>query len=185
LMDGTGVKPRDEARGSALLRGSAEAGDPAAMSAYALLCKTGARGVKRDMRACLAWLRKAADAGLPTAMYNLGVELRDLPAGAAAAALDLPARSDVEGEANRLFRAAADLGHISAMTNLGTRLLHGKGIAADPSAAVDLWRAAAARGNVTALRNLALCFEQGLGGLEVSQSRARSLRAKADKLESR
>ena len=59
--------------------------------------------------------------------------------------------------------AAAD-GDSKALTNLGTLLIRGQGIAKpDPDGATVLWEAAAARGEVTAMFNLGAMYEHGVG----------------------
>ena len=81
-----------------------------------------------------AWL-PLANNGLPIAMADLGVTLRD---------------SDPE-QARYWSERAAEAGDIAAMTNLGTLLKD-----SEPGRARRLWEQAAAAGEATAMHNLAL-----------------------------
>jgi TPR repeat protein len=153
---GRGWPARDATRGQALLQRGAAGGDPEAMLGWGMRLSTGGPGVGRDLPAAIAWLAQAAGAPhfVPAAQYNVGVLLRDHPG----LPLVLPAHgapSSQDAAVVAWFEAAAEQGHPAAMANLGVRVVHGLGVAADPARAARLWRAAAARGNATAARNLA------------------------------
>ena len=84
------------------LRVKARAGDPAAQYQIALLLEDG-EGVRRDRRAGLRWLTKAAEAGHAEAQYELagwydcGIGVKQCHRVAA-----------------RWYRAAAEQGHVAA-----------------------------------------------------------------------
>jgi serine/threonine-protein kinase len=67
-------------------------------------------------------------------------------------------------EAAYWYRLAAADGETKALTNLGTLLARGQGIAKpDPEAARLLWWAAAAQGEAIAMFNLGAMYERGIG----------------------
>ncbi|HML09917.1 MAG TPA: peptidoglycan-binding protein [Stellaceae bacterium] len=67
-------------------------------------------------------------------------------------------------EAIYWYGLAAAAGDGKALTNLGTLLIRGQGIAKpDADGATVLWQAAAARGEVTAMFNLGAMYEHGVG----------------------
>ncbi|MBV9015594.1 MAG: sel1 repeat family protein [Alphaproteobacteria bacterium] len=67
-------------------------------------------------------------------------------------------------EAVYWYRLAAADGEAKALTNLGTLIARGQGIAhADPEAARLLWWVAAAHGEAIAMFNLGAMYERGIG----------------------
>lgn len=134
-----------------------------------------------------AWTR-AAEAGDPDAMYNLGVLYesgrgveenfeqsvhwyeRALEAGVPDAAFNL-ANFHREGvgveqsyeRAIELYEIAAQDGHPGALNNLGGMLLNGMGVEADPETAAQLFYLAAQQGSVSGMVTLGTMFENGHG----------------------
>ncbi len=95
------------------------------------------RGIARDEKAGLEWLRKAAEAGhLPSyealsGFYNFGMHVaRDVP------------------EAERLLRIPAQQGLASSQSLLGMLLLRGAGVEARPEEGMEWLRKAAAAGDL-------------------------------------
>ncbi|RHW70937.1 Sel1 repeat [Trypanosoma brucei equiperdum] len=80
------------------------------------LCLRDGVGVPIDLSAALTWVERAADSGYAPAMYELGVMYED---GVEIGGKCLP--SDW-GEALRLYRGAAELGHTMAQLNVGKLL---------------------------------------------------------------
>jgi hypothetical protein len=68
-------------------------------------------------RFAVAWFTKGAEAGLPEAMFNLGVSLDE---GRGWAVPDYPAAAD-------WYRRAADAGSVQAAGNLSDMCLVGRG----------------------------------------------------------
>ena len=88
----------------------------------------------------------------PEAQFNLA-QLYDRGRGAAAD----------PSEAARLYRAAAEDGHLGAQVNLGRLYRDGRGVARDDSEAVRWYRRAADRGQPIAQFNLAQMYGSGDG----------------------
>jgi TPR repeat protein len=84
-------------------------------------------------------------------------------------------------EAIYWYGLAASDGDSKALTNLGTLLVRGLGVAKpDPSGAALLWWAAAARGEATAMFNLGALWEHGIGvATDLSRAKAWYQRAAA------
>jgi len=72
---------------------------------------------RKEFEQAVAWYTKGAEAGLPTAMFCLGV---CLDAGRGVAAPEYPAAAD-------WYRRAADAGHGAAANNLSNMYLVGRG----------------------------------------------------------
>lgn len=170
------------------LLGQAEAGDPQAEYALAVLYARG-QGVTQDYAAAASWFREAAIAGNVPAQYNLGVMYeRGLGLGKnmnealiwyhSAAAKDYPAAeynlalsyADGRGgpqdyvSAARWYLRAARQGVVAAMINFAILCENGEGTARSPVTAYAWYKAAAARGdNVAAQRadELAAQFSAG------------------------
>lgn len=149
---------------------------------------------------------KAADLGLPAAMYELaraydkgrGVG-RDLAtaaqwyrkaadAGHPGAMASLGTMHEFgEGvrldliEALRLYRIAAESGDPHAMTNLGYLYAEGKGVARDAVAARRWYGEAAEKGHARAMFNLALMHMRGTGGRPDLVEAVRLLKSAADR----
>jgi TPR repeat protein len=62
------------------------------------------------------------------------------------------------------IKSAAQLGDLTALTELGYRHFLGKGVARSISKAIDLWRQAASLGDPRSTFNLAVCLQDGIGG---------------------
>jgi uncharacterized protein len=149
----------------------------------------GPQSTEADLAAAATLYRRAAEAGLPSAMYGLGRSYdkgRGLTRNLAQAAQWYRAAADKghagamaslgtmyefgEGAAIdlagafRLYRQAAELGDSNAMTSLGYLYASGKGVAADPQEARRWYAMAAERGQTRAMFNLALLLMRGEGG---------------------
>jgi hypothetical protein len=129
----------------------AEAGSAVCQS-YAGHALVYGEGVTKDEAAGVAWLRRAADAGLAEAQLNLYCCYRDGVAGLRA---DDPA-------ALACLRAAAEGGCPDAQTILSHRLRAGDGMPADVAAAND-WLRRAAEGSATAQVELGSRLLHGRG----------------------
>lgn len=75
-------------------------------------------------------------------------------------------------QAARLFRKAADMGHVGAICNLGLMYRSGQGVAQDHVEAVRLYRKAADVGSAAAAYYLAISYKNG-EGVEKSREEAR------------
>ena len=120
---------------------------------------------------------KAADQGIATAQFNLGVVYangRGVPTGRHAAVA--------------WYRQAADQGHADAQYNLGSMYYKGAGLPQDFTQAVAWYRKAADQGNATAQYNLGVVYANGRGvpqdrhasGGVVSPSSGPGVRARTD-----
>lgn len=96
--------------------------------------------------------RKAAEAGLAVAQFNLGVAY-DQGVGVS---------QDYAAAAN-WYRQAADQGNAGAMFNLALLYYKGRGVPQDYVAAADWYRKAADQGDVDAQNNLASMYGIGRG----------------------
>jgi TPR repeat protein len=68
-----------------------------------------------------------------------------------------------DAEAARLYRTAAEHGHVGAQVNLGRMYRDGRGVGQDDAEAVRWYRKAADRGHPFAQFNLALMYQSGSG----------------------
>ena len=91
------------------------------------------------------WYRKAAERGVASAQFLLGMSYAD---GKGVA--------EDDAEAVRWYRKAAEQGLAEAQFNLGTAYASGEGIAEDDARAVKWYRKAAEQGDAMAQHNLAL-----------------------------
>jgi TPR repeat protein/peptidoglycan hydrolase-like protein with peptidoglycan-binding domain len=107
-------------------------------------------GVPRDQPSGVAWFQRAADAGSPTAAFNVGV-MYDR-----GFAVERNAERAVEW-----YRKAADAGVAAAQHNLALMLREGRGAAQDGPKAVELLRAAARQGMVASMFVLGDLYERG------------------------
>lgn len=96
--------------------------------------------------------RKAADLGLPAAMFALG---RAYDKG-------LGTGKDITTAA-AWYRKAADHGHAAAMASLGTLYEYGEGVGVDLGEAVRLYKAAADKGDANGLTSLGYLYAEGKG----------------------
>lgn len=126
---------------------AAEAGDPVAQFQLAM-----SRLREGDADIGVAYLRQAAENGLPQAQYRLG-KMYETGQGV---------RADIE-EARRWTERAANAGHRKAMHNLGILYAEGRGAAQDFETAAHWFEQAALIGATDSQYNLAVLYEQGLG----------------------
>lgn len=99
------------------------------------------------------WLQQASDSGNPDAAFQLA--LMSLEGWN-------ESPPDME-EAVRLFRAAANEGHVQAQNNLGSMYENGEGVAQDYQQARQWYEKAAAEGESYAVNNLGALYAKGLG----------------------
>jgi len=112
----------------------------------------GPQSTSADLVAAATLYRRAADDGLPSAMYALA-RCYDKGRGLARN-LTLAAQ---------WFRAAADKGHAGAMASLGTMSEFGEGAPLDLAAAFRLYRQAAELGDTHAMTSLGFLYAAGKG----------------------
>ncbi len=117
-------------------------------TAYAL-----GQGVPRDYPTAAYWYRRAADAGMLNAIFNLGV-LTDNGWGV----------ERNPAEAFRLYLAAAEGGHPDAQNAVGLAYAQGYGTEADAAQAASWFQAASTNGNPRGAFNLGQLYERGLSG---------------------
>ena len=160
----------------------------------------GPQSTAADLSAAVTLYRRAADGGLPAAMFALGRSYdkgRGLEPNLAQAAQWYRLAAD-QGHAGamaslgtmyefgegapldlagafRLYRQAADLGDANAMASLGYLYAAGKGVAANPVDARNWYTLAAGRGQTRAMFNLSLMLLRGEGGPADSTAAVRLL----------
>ena len=117
------------------LRARAESGDPWAQINLGAAYDHGLGGVERDPPRAVIWYRRAAEAGIPEAQFNL--------AHCLASGRGTP-RDDVEAFA--WMQRAAEQGLTDAEYLTGVMLAEGIGTARDPTRARDWLERAAAKG---------------------------------------
>ena len=116
------------------------------------------RSLGKATRAARDWLKKAAQLGLPRALHQLGVALRD--------GIDGFAKD--ESESFECFRKAALAGHAPSASWLGLSYLEGIGTAKNPQSALKWFRIAARAGDAEGQANLGYAYIQGLPGIPVN-----------------
>jgi hypothetical protein len=104
----------------------------------------------------------------PSAQYTLGVFYEEGDGIAKDSA-----------EAARLYRLAADLGHVKAQCNLGAFFTRGHGVTHDDTQAAKWFRLAAEQGDARAQFNLGTCYANGSGVDEDYAEAARLYRLSA------
>ena len=112
----------------------------------------GPQSTAADLSAAATLYRRAADAGLPAAMYALGRSYdkgRGLERNLSQAA--------------QWYRAAADKGHPGAMASLGTMYEFGEGAPLDLAGAFRLYRQGAELGDTNAMTSLGFLYAAGKG----------------------
>ncbi len=138
---------------------AAQQGDATAQWLLARCLQEGA-GVQKDAEAGLAWLRQAADSGLPVAQTDLG---------------DRYYRGQgVEedaSEAFRLYTAAAVQGFPEAYVDLGDCYCEGRGVAENQAEAARHYRMGAEAGWARGQDSLGHCYLKG-SGVEHDQPQA-------------
>ena len=143
---GLAVRP-DPAEAARWYRLAAEQNNREAAFAYGLALLKGT-GVKPDRTAAKTMLDKAANAGHPGALYNLGVM--------AVEAHDFEA-------AGGLFQRAADVGDVDALEALSALYRQGRGVPQDLAKAMDLLRRAADEKDASAQVQYAIALFNGEG----------------------
>jgi TPR repeat protein len=106
----------------------------------------------KDFAKALPHLQKAADAGDPIAMNNLGL----LYENGQGIAQDY-------GKAREWYQKAADAGNADAMVGLGVLYQSGQGVAQDYVEAREWYQKAADAGNAHGMNKLGLLYENGQG----------------------
>lgn len=144
-----------ETEGVQWVQRAAERGHAEAMYHYALLLQQGHAGVARDVRAAIAWFRRAADADHGKSCFQLGklYETGLPPQVAANQHLML-----------HYYRRGVALGWAPCMNSLGLCYASSKGVVPDMVRARRYYAMAAARGDIHGKANLAVCLRHGLGG---------------------
>jgi TPR repeat protein len=156
--------------------------------------------VAQDEHRAVYWYRKAADAGLAAARFNLALLYRARGDGEAAAALlraaagqglaqaqflqaqDLvqdPSDKDSMAQAVTLYRQAAGQGYAPAQRMLGVALLEGAGVDADSAQAVQWLTRAAGQDDPVAEYYLGMLYRTGRGVEKQPDQAARWLLAAA------
>ncbi len=162
-------------------------------------------GVAKDPEQALFWTRKAADAGLASAQFDMAVfhlqeygGLRNDPVqvfnwmkkaaeGGIASAQDNVGLFYFQGagtakdyaEATRWFRRAAEQGDSQGQVDLGTQYWFGRGVAENPAEAVGWFRKSAEQGNAEGQFWLGNAYRRGLGVAQNIPEARRWLRASA------
>jgi TPR repeat protein len=124
-------------------------GDPAAQDREAVRLLS---GPNPDYAGAATLLRSAAEAGYPSAQYNLGVLFDN----------GLGLKQDAEAAA-RWFRAAAEQDFAQAQYNLALAYATGRGVAQSFEESAAWFQRAADKGIPSAAHNLAALFENGAG----------------------
>ncbi|WP_366658597.1 OmpA family protein [Fodinicurvata sp. EGI_FJ10296] len=109
--------------------------------------------ISQNLERAVFWYQQSADAGIPNAIYNLGILTRD------GLGRDASAEAAV-----KLFRRAAQRHHPDAQLALGRMILVGRGAERDPVQAARWFQAASAGGNPSGALELGRLFEAGLEG---------------------
>jgi len=132
----------------------------------------GGLGVEADAAVALAYLTKAANAGHPDALYDMGVYHYNGIGGV----------EKDEKAAFIFFENAASTGHGEACFSMGLCLSLGQGTEKDENRAVACYKKAAEAGNANGMFNLGLYAFYGQGGFEKDLDYAEELFKKAAEL---
>lgn len=165
------VVKRNQRKAVRWFRRAAEHGSSPAQNTLGVLLSNG-EGLRKDVDAALAWLRKAFRAGDPCAAQNMAITYREIG--------DLRA-------AVKWFRKSSEAGDGDALIQLGIHYYWGKGVKKNPKAAVRCFRRGTKAKNICeagrddAFFFLGLAYFEG-EGVKRSISNARKLlqRANAD-----
>ncbi len=136
---------KDAAAAAAAYCAAASAGHVEAVTHLAILFHVG-EGVRKDLAEADRLYELAANAGSAHAKCNLAT---------------LPSRTPEQQLA--LTREAAELGHLRAMTNLGSMYEAGVVVEKDLGAALEWWRKAAAADFAIGQFNVGIALRDGLG----------------------
>ncbi|MDJ0837066.1 MAG: SEL1-like repeat protein [Acidobacteriota bacterium] len=173
----------------------AESGDIECVFLLASSIEEGMGGEEPDPAGSVPWYLKAAEAGHPGAMNNLGVLYHSglgveqdsekartwygsaLGKGNVGAMNNLGSLLRAENpnnltEALAWFRKAAEMGYPPAQTNLAVLLEEGSGVEPALEEAADWYRKAAAQGDARAMTSLGVIYAKGSG---VEQDEAQAL----------
>ena len=188
------------------LLAAAQAGSPDAQFIVGCAYGEGAKSpsgttvVTRDRARAAEWMERAARAGDPSAMHNIGyyydrgVGVRKNPSRALFWYRAVWRKHRYESAANNIatiyrdrkdhrrafvwYRKAADAGDGDALVEVAVRYLRGRGVRRDPSEGVALLRRAIRSSRITesgrddAKYQLGLCYLRGIG-VKMSVARAR------------
>lgn len=157
-------------------------GDPEALEAVGTWYDLGQCDLPKSAEEAEKHLRLAAEAGLPTAQFRMGLRTRDTEAAkgwhrraafqgdpsAQAVLGDLLAsdpRADAKAKAEAVgwWRMAALGGETRVRGRLARAYFLGEGVAREPAIAVELWRLADKDGDSAATRMLGICALTGEG----------------------
>jgi TPR repeat protein len=130
-------------------RGAAQ--EDAELTGYVGWFYDNGRAVSADHGEAARWYKKAAEMGDAFARWRLGVMIDE---GLAEGTL---------AEAVTLFRKAAGQKHSDALVSLAVMYATGRGVEADPVAAMRYYQAAALRGNAHGVQGLGVLFANGEG----------------------
>ena len=158
-------QPEDRGKIAAEVRRAADAGLPTAIYLLAALTEHG-MGVPVDLQAAMQLYQNAAERGLASAQFRLGLALIDG---------SLAGQDPVTGEA--WMRRAALAGNLDAAYRLGER--HVKGPELDYAEAAKWYRQAAEAGHQAAARALSSLYLSGNGVAQDAEEGKRWLRAAA------
>lgn len=150
------------------LQAKAYQADANAQNALGNAYSNGSMGLKQDLVEALRWYGRAAEQGLPQALFNIGLAY-ELGRG-------VPVNVSL---AFQYYREAAEAGYSIAQFNVGNMYATGRGVAADAFEAVLWYRQAAEQGLAEAQFNLGLAYETGRGVLKDDQLAAQWYRAAA------
>ena len=147
------VGGRDDYNAAALRR-AADADDAGAMNELGICYQFGKGGIAVDAAEGVRWYTRATEARNPpsSAYHNLAV-CYDLGGGVLK---NLP-------EAARLYRIAAEMGHIGSQYNLGVSLQRGEGVPYNPVEAFTWFKRAADAGDAKAQCKVGYALHNGLG----------------------
>lgn len=80
------------------------------------------------------------------------------------------------------FNKAGELGHAAALTNIGTCYQFGNGVEINESKAVKYFELSELKCDPYGTYNLAVCYEEGISGIDINMNKAINLYIKAAKL---
>lgn len=135
-----------------ILKNDVEGGNVYAMNLLGDEYYSGNIAGEPDYEEAVKWYKKASDAGVAAAIYNLG-NCYYLGAGV---------ERDY-AEAVKRFRRASELGYLFATSSLGDCYYFGNGVEQDYSEAVRLYRQAADENLAEAMNSLGNCYDLGRG----------------------
>jgi TPR repeat protein len=111
------------------------------------------QGVKKDLAKAWKYFKQSADKGWSEAIHHMGEMYEN---GTSPEGTQLP-------KAAHLYKVAAEMGHLDAMTNYGNLLLKGKGVEKNEKLAAEWISKAAEKGHSKALNLLGYLYYHGIG----------------------